>query len=152
MPFFRTNKNIFVNTQEDELYNPNIYDSDKLVLPPGGPDDPKAQWDYNRPMTIEDVDIWEMIYWEGGGLGVYASWLPYAEFYMITPHGLLWWENRSDKKVELFYGPGANFKVMKRIRQLGLPIRENKVWVEQDDMWLYNPTPEEQLLPKKIII
>jgi hypothetical protein len=151
MPFFRTNKNIFVDTQEDELYNPNIYNSDKLVLPPGGPDDLKAQWDYNRPMTIEDVDIWEMIYWEGGGLGVYASWLPYAEFYMITPPGLLWWERKSNKKVELFYGPGANFKVMRRIRELGLPIRENKVWVEQDDMWLYNPTPE-QLLPKKIIV
>ena len=150
MPFFKTNKNIFIDTHEDELYNPNIYDSDKLVLPPGGPDDPKAQWDYKRPMTIEDVDIWEMIYWQGGGLGIYAAWLPYAEFYMITPHGLLWWERKSNKRVELFYGPGADFKVQQRARELRIPFNPKQVWVDPDRLWLYDTTP--QSASKKIII
>jgi len=150
MPFFKTNKNIFIDTHEDELYNPNIYDSDKLVLPPGGPDDPKAQWDYKRPMTIEDVDIWEMLYWQGGGLAIYAAWLPYAEFYMITPHGLLWWERKSNKRVELFYGPGADFKVQQRASELRIPFRPNQVWVDPDRLWLYDTTP--QSASKKIII
>jgi hypothetical protein len=140
MPIFKTTYNIFSDTQHDELYDANAYDSNKVILPPGGPDDPKAQWDYNRPMTIEDVDIWEQLYWQGGGLGVYVAWLPYAEFYMITPSGLLYHEQKSTSKVELFYGPGADFRVQKRIKELGISIPVNKVWVDPKDMWLYDPT------------
>jgi hypothetical protein len=138
MPFFKTNKNIFLDTQSDELYHPNLYDSDTVILPPGGPDDPQAQWDYKRTMTIDDVDIWEQIYWEGGGLGVYAAWLPYAEFYMITPCGLLWQETISNKNVELFYGPGAELCVRQRANELKIPLALNKIWVDPKDLWLYD--------------
>ena len=34
-------------------------------------------------MQIEDVDLWEVIYEQGGSVGVYASYNPFAEFYMI---------------------------------------------------------------------
>jgi hypothetical protein len=149
MPFFKTNKNIFIDNQYDELYHANNYDSDKVIYPPGGPDDPKAKWDYARPMTVEDVDIWEEIYWQGGGLGLYAAWLPYAEFYMITPHGLYWQKELTNIGIELFYGPGSADKALKRARELGIPVPVSQVWVDQEDLWLYNPQLEDV---KKIIL
>jgi hypothetical protein len=122
MPFFKTTVNIFIDAGEH--FDPNWMDSDKLVLPP------KTDWDYQREMKIEDVDIWEMLF--EGGYGVYAAWSPYAEFYLIKPPG---WIPSLD--IETFYGPGANKQVMKRMKELGIPFTPNKIWVDNEDMWLY---------------
>ena len=147
MPFFKTNKNIFVDNQYDELYHANNYDSNTVKYPPGGPDDPKAQWDYSRPLTIEDVDIWEEIFWQGGGLGLYASWMPYAEFYMITP--TFWQQEFTNTGIELFYGPGAADRALKRAKALGIPTPVSQVWVDDNDLWLYDSNHEDN---KKIIL
>jgi hypothetical protein len=103
-------------------------DSNKIITPP------KKDWDYKRPMQIEDVNIWEVIYEQGGGVGIYASWDPYAEFYMIR---VGWFLEQQGYGAEVYYGPGAMDKVMKRAEELEIPLSKNKVWVEPDDMWLY---------------
>lgn len=135
MPFFKTTHNILVAPWEDELWNDNWMDSDKLILPP------KVNWDYSREMKLEDVDIWEVIYYQGGGLGYYASWSPYAEFYMITHHLFMYRTN----SIETYYGPKAQEKSYKRALELGIPVSLNKFWVEPEDMWLY----EEEYKDKK---
>jgi len=127
MPFFKTTYNILTNSEEDELFNENWMDSNTLTLPP------KINWDYKREMILEDVDIWEVIYQQSGGLGLYAAWSPYAEFYMIT-QDLFKIKNNS---LEFFYGKKASEKAYKRAVQLGMPVHINKVWVEDDDLWLY---------------
>ena len=125
-------------------------DSDKLVLPP------KVDWDYNREMIVEDVDLWEVLYEASGGIGVYAAWLPYAEFYMITTG--LDFRNAAryvneipyyDRQIETFYGPGAQEKLIKRTRELGISLSIHQSWVEPGDMWLYSQDPQP---PKPIII
>jgi hypothetical protein len=123
MPFFKTTENIFKNYGEH--FDPNWMDSDKVILPP------KTNWDYSRPMQIEDVDLWEVIY--EAGFCIYAAWSPFAEFYMVMP---LFADNNSSA-IELYYGPGANEKVKKRMKELNLFIPNIKVWVEPEDMWLY---------------
>ena len=127
MPFFKTTYNILINSEEDELFHENWMDSNTLLLPP------KINWDYKREMILEDVDIWEVIYQQSGGLGLYAAWSPYAEFYMIT-QDLFKIKNNS---LEFFYGKKASKKAYKRAVQLGMPVHINKVWVEDDDLWLY---------------
>lgn len=129
MPFFKSTYNILKKFDEDEVFNINWMDSDKLILPPSAP------WDYKREMQIEDVDIWEVLYEESGGRGVYASWNPYAEFYMITSG----WKNMfdPDKIIETYYGNGAVRKVFNRSLELGIPLNIQKVWVDEEDMWLY---------------
>ena len=126
MPFFKTNYNIFTAPWEDELFDPNWMDSDKIILPP------KTDWDYSRELQIEDVDIWEQIYYASGGLGLYAAWSPYAEFYLIT-------NNLYGKQplIETFYGPGAGQKAYTRGKELGMMLMLNKIWVEPEDMWMY---------------
>lgn len=128
MPFFKTTENILRTPWDDELYNENWMDSDKLVLPPSIP------WDYHRELQIEDVDIWEQIYYQGGGLGLYASWSPYAEFYMIVHH-LFMYKNNS---IETFYGKGAGKKAYLRGIELGMPLSLNTVFINDDEMWLYD--------------
>jgi hypothetical protein len=138
MPFFKSTYNILTKSDEDEVFDPNWSDSDKLILPP------TKKWDYLRPLQIEDIDIWEVIYEQGGGLGLYAAWCPYAEFYMITNHlfkiGL--------GEVETYYGPNSSYIAYKRSIELGMPVSLKKMWVEDDEAWLHDTMSNTLLLPK----
>ena len=136
MPFFKTTKDILVTPWEDSLFDPNWMDSNQVQLPP------TREWDYSREMSIEDVDIWEILYLESGNLGVFASWSPFAEFYMITLRGELTDANR----IETYYGAGAQQKVVKRAKELDIPLAFKKIWVEDEHMWLY---PEQQTNSKQ---
>jgi hypothetical protein len=123
MPFFKTTANIFVDF--GEYFDPNWMDSNEVVLPP------KTDWDYTREMTIEDVDLWEVV--AENAYGVYAAWSPYAEFYLIKyPYA-----SENDEKLQTFYGPGAGKSVAKKMKELGFYVPQHKVWVEPEDMWLY---------------
>jgi hypothetical protein len=122
MPFFKTTENIFKD--KGEYFDPNWMDSDKLVLPP------RTFWDYKRNMQIEDVDLWEVIV--EAGYSIYAAWSPYAEFYMLIP--TVFYDTEG---VELYYGKGASNMIIKRTKELGIPISTNKIWVEPENMWLY---------------
>lgn len=125
---FKTTHNIFKDFAE--YFDPNWMDSDTLILPP------KKEWDYKRPMKIEDVNLWEVIYEAGGGFGVFASYDPYAEFYMVR----VGWELENKAYgAEIYYGPGAQKKVLKRAKELNIPLVTSPIWVEPEDMWLYQP-------------
>ena len=144
MPQFKTTYNILTRVDQDELFDPNWMDSDKVVLPP------KTDWDYKREMTIEDVDIWEQLAIGQGGVGVYAAWQPYAEFYLV----ITGYDNKNSarvvdgvtvdpKKIETYYGQGAQKKVYKRARELGIDLSVYKTWVPDDKAWVYSdPQPE----------
>ena len=103
-------------------------DSNKVGMPP------KREWDYSRQLQIEDVDIWEVIYEQGGAVGVYAAWSPYAEFYMVR---VGWKKEAEGYGVETYYGPGAQKQVQNRMREMSIPFSVNQTWVEPEDMWLY---------------
>lgn len=128
MPRFRSNANIFVHLNEE--FDPNWMDSKELVVPA------TKKWTYDREMNIDDVDLWEVIYEEGGGKGVYASYLPYAEFYLICTGHI---PNGRTPRWETYYGPGAEIEVRKRMKELNWPYPVNQVWVDNEDMWLHPP-------------
>lgn len=122
MPFFRTTDGIFKTFEEH--FDPNWMDSDKIITPE------TKEWDYKRELTVEDVDLWEVIIEHGWK--VYAAWSPYAEFYLIVPP---YWIKNTD--IETYYGAGASKKVIKRLKELGIPYRVNTVWVKEENAWLY---------------
>jgi len=117
---FKSTYNIF--TDFGEVFEPSWMDSNTLQLPP------KKDWDYSRELTIEEVDIWEVIWEASGGQGLYASWSPYAEFYLLNING----------QINTLYGPNSQKELIKTIKELNLPISINKIWVEPEDMWLYS--------------
>jgi hypothetical protein len=145
MPFFKSTYNILKKPDEDEVHNNNWFDTPFLQLPPSYP------WDYKREMQIEDVDIWEVLV-ESGPQGIYASWCPYAEFYLVVTggdyrnqwHGTLnkITYNYNDKFWETYYGAGAQIKVRQKAKELNLPLNNFNIWVEEEKMWLYQEPKE----------
>lgn len=127
MPFFKTTTNIMKDN--DEYFDPNWMDSDTLVLPPN------QEWTYDREMQVEDVDLWEVIY-EVGSVGVYAAWQPHAEFYIIKPN---WQMLEKGWGLETYYGPMASERVAQRMKDFGINLPRHKIWVDNDEAWLYHP-------------
>lgn len=136
---FKSTQNIFKDFAE--VFESKWMDSNVLGMPP------KVDWDYSRELQIEDIDIWEVIYEQGGGVGVYASWSPYAEFYMIRTG---WWNEEKGYGIETYYGPQAQQKVQARMKDLKIPFSLNQVWVDPEEMWLYeNKTMTNDVLSLK---
>jgi hypothetical protein len=132
---FKTTKDIF-EQWNDELWNDNLLDTPFIQYPP------RVDWDYSRPLQIEDIDIWEVLYAEGGGKGVYAAWLPYADFYLVRTG----WENETKNGLETYYGPGSVDQVIKRSKELGFHLNIQKKWVEPEEMWKYTKNINNQII------
>ena len=122
MPRFKSNANIFVNFEEH--FDNNWMDSSNLIIPDA------KQWTYDREMNIDDVDLWEVLYEEGGGKAVYASYVPFAEFYLVCTGQQM--DGRTPRW-ETYYGPGAETNVRKRMKELGYPYHLKSVWVDDND-------------------
>jgi hypothetical protein len=149
MSFFKSTYNILVKVDEDEVFNENWMDSEQIVAPP------TKNWSYDREMQIEDVDIWEVLYEQGGGIGIYASWSPYAEFYMVTYGGDFRNTPRiingfpySHRAIETYYGLNAQQKVIEKAKALNVKLTFNQIWIDPEDTWLYYS----QETGKKIIL
>lgn len=121
MPFFKTTHDILTSPWQDELHDDNWFDSPLVTYPA------TTEWDYSRELQVEDVDVWEVIYQQGGGLGIYAAWSPRAEFYMIT-HAT---------EIETYYGPDSQATVIRRAAELGIPISLHYAEVPTEDAWKY---------------
>ena len=113
MPLFRTSKDIF--TDCTDYFDENL-NNQKNSLPPN------PKWDYKRELQIEDIDIWEVIA-EKGSSGIYASWMPYAEFYMVV----------INRKIDsTYYGKGSDIHAAKRLDELKIPYpRKNDTMVKR---------------------
>ena len=73
---------------------------------------PSPMWDNSRQLNPEDIDLWEVITEMSGPTGIYAAWLPYADFYMIVSNGSI---------DSTYYGKGSDLYAAKRCEELGIP-------------------------------
>jgi hypothetical protein len=101
---------------------------------------PTVNWKYDREIKIEDVEIWEQICYKTGGIGLYAAYLPYAEFYIVTGK----WIQQKSGNIECFYGPGSMQAAYRRAKELGMIVAVKETWVDDKDLWLYQPTEAKQ--------
>jgi hypothetical protein len=133
-PTFKKTEHIL--TGEGEFFDPNWMDSNKPIWPP------YQEWDYQREMRIEDVYLWEQIC-EPWHIGVYAAYDPYAEFYVIRKeinYNFSGWKPPDEARTfefEVFYGPGSQKQVYKRMQELGVNWQLTDVWVDDNKLWLY---------------
>jgi hypothetical protein len=88
---YKSTYNILTRADEDEVFESKWMDSNFIQAPP------TKDWDYKREMKVEDVDIWEVLAERGNGIGIYAAYTPYAEFYLVTAG---WTSQTADKKLE----------------------------------------------------
>jgi hypothetical protein len=122
MPFYKTTKNILID--HGEYFEQKWMDSNEIFIPKS------KEWDYKRNLTVDDVDLWEVIY--EGIIGVYASYIPHAEFYMIR----LGWNDKVPK-IECYYGIKAGEKTFNRCKELGVDLIKRPYYVSDDQLWLY---------------
>lgn len=126
---YKSTYNILTRPDEDEAFESKWMEYPWIVDPP------TKDWDYKREMKIEDVDIWEVLAEGSGGVGVYAAWTPYAEFYMVTTG----WKPKTicDRIIETYYGPGSQDKVFKRAKEIGLDLKIHNTWVDEHSLWQF---------------
>ena len=75
-------------------------------------------WTANNSISINDVVLWEQIYYDSGQIGIYAAWDPYEEFYLIV-HNLF---INTNFGVEIFSGIEAANDVWNRATELGVDL------------------------------
>lgn len=133
MPNFKSTYNILKKQDEDEVFESKWMNSKTLTLPP------RINWDYSRELKIEDVDIWEVLFEQGGGIGVYASWLPYAEFYLLTKGPDLYNDSYlinnfyyQGRNFETFYGKFAQKEIFARAKELGIHLPIYKTYLDDE--------------------
>jgi hypothetical protein len=119
---------IFFKTTADIFNTPSVVYEDyasKGILPP------TSNWTYERELTIEEVDLWEIVYDLPCYLSVYASYCPYANFFLLVP-GVYMKEKMSD--IETYYGIDAQKRVYLRCKQLGINLELNDVYIDEKFM------------------
>jgi len=113
---FVTTLDILKNPWNDEFH---VDKSVTIDLPA------RTEWLYKTELKIEDVRIWEKIYYDPGIIGIYAAWDPYAEFYIIThpSHPKL-------KFIQAFYGKDAQFFLEEEVKKYGVQLPKNRIWID----------------------
>lgn len=84
-----------------------------------------CDWDYSQEVTIRDIKMWQQLFYQPGGVGIYVAHNPKIEFYMITYNVFI----DNEKGVEVFYGKHAVEEVISKARELGieLPIQSTYI-------------------------
>lgn len=90
-------------------------------------------WDYEKNPRIDDVNLWEELYYVPATVGIYAAYDPYIEYYIIVYNLFI----DQDAGLEEFYGPGANKKIWEKAKVLGIELPTATMWISKKDSWLY---------------
>jgi hypothetical protein len=84
-----------------------------------------ARWLEKTAIGLDDIKLWEQLFYQPGLVGVYVSWEPYEEFYIIV-HLL-----HLDKLfIETFYGSDAVDCVLDRCKDFNIILPSNEIFVE----------------------
>jgi hypothetical protein len=109
MPTFKNTLDIITNPWNKAFSNNN---STARMLPS------YKKWDEDRNPQVEDIILWEQLYYEAGNLGIYAAFNPYVDCYLIT-YNLFFDTNY---KFEIFYGNNSAQKCYDRAVELGISL------------------------------
>lgn len=77
------------------------------------------RWFPKQKLTINDVSMWEEILYIEGVIGVYVSWDPYEEFYILV-HNL----HLQNDFIEAFEGDQGIDNLIDRCRDFGIELPE----------------------------
>lgn len=87
---------------------------------------PTHTWKNQQPPTIEEIELWEQIYYQPGNIGIYAAYEPYADFYLLTYNLFI----DTPQGIQTFYGAQAQKQLWQKIKDLKIPVVLNSIWSE----------------------
>jgi len=82
-----------------------------------------SYWIEKRNMTIDDVKVWEELEFVPGCFGIYVSWDPYAEFYLVVFNQFL----DEPSGIKIFAGDHSAEEVKIFAKKLGCDLSVNKI-------------------------
>lgn len=129
MPRWKATEQIINLRKDGEYFDENWMNYDRIWQYAPEP----VPWDGTRPIRFEDVDLWEVITEISGPIGVYAAYMPYAEYYVVTRNWAVWQE---------FEGWMANERLEQFLIQNNIPYPQSHS----------SPTPPEQRVVEKTLI
>ena len=109
---------MIIRTTEEVLNNPWGKVESKHVYPERTP----MKWYPDCDLNFEDVTSWEEIFYQPGLIGVYVSWDPYEEYYILV-HNL----HLDRKHIEIYKGNDGVEELVDRCRSIGVTLPEIKI-------------------------
>lgn len=88
---------------------------------------PKILWDREKEVTIDDVELWEQIYYQPGNVGIYAAWTPFVELYIFV-YDLFAAEKRT---IEVY---NSSAEVFKKAQRIGVDLSTHRIWVSEEEL------------------
>ena len=79
---------------------------------------------YSNPLSFNEIEVWEQIYFKSGNIGIYGAWRPYAEFYIITYNLFI----KTPAGIEIYQGKDAGSRVWKKAKELGISLPVTSIW------------------------
>jgi hypothetical protein len=90
---------------------------------------PAVPLDNLKEPELADIKLWELIYYKGAHVGIWAAWNPRVEFYIVTYNLFL----DIPQGIQVFSGPDAKRQIWKLAKELNVTLPINKIWVETAD-------------------
>ena len=87
---------------------------------------PSVPLDSSKEIELADIKLWELVYYKGLHIGIWAAWNPRAEFYIVTYNMFL----DIPQGTQIFSGPDAKRQIWKLAKELNVTLPINKVWVD----------------------
>lgn len=132
---FKNSFSVFKTTEEikNSAWWPiNFLVGDTIKNNPSLPD--RQYYFHRSDLTFEKVNLWEVLYYEPGSVGIYGAWDPYTEFFIIV-HNLF---VDMPEGIEVFYGQGAIRNLVNRAKELGIELPIGTVWIDPENKSLYD--------------
>lgn len=83
-----------------------------------------TDWHYTEKATPDRINIWEVVHYESGVVGIYAAHDPYCEYYAVvnctTAHSVSTWK--------IFEGIRAASRVIEYAQTLGVDLDITSSW------------------------
>jgi hypothetical protein len=92
----------------ESIYNKEAFVDDTTVF--------TFNWAESGAPRLDTVEIWEVLLEHSNGVGLYAAWRPYCEFYMVVPS---FHNSTNGETATFFYGEFAQEDAVKMILRSG---------------------------------
>jgi hypothetical protein len=84
--------------------------------------------------NINNVKLWEQIFYKKNYAGIYAAWSPYVEFYILVYEPLI----GTEYSYETFFGANKNKELISKAKRLNIDLKEQFMWVDNLDAENFN--------------
>ena len=80
-------------------------------------------WDYSQCVDIKDIKLWEQLYHDPGNIGLFVSWKPYIECYILVYYPFI----NSAEGIIMYYGNDACYDVSVIMKELSINFEVSKI-------------------------